>query len=208
MPELNTFKPALCSIALFISLLLFGQGTHASEDTWARSYNLERAGQPIAAVESLEPILKQQPQHELALLRSGWLYYLAGNYSRAIKFYQTALQVNKDSLEARLGMTLPLLAQARWREAAIEAQAVISESKWDYYANLRLMVAEEGLKQWKTLKQHAQQLNRRYPSDASFLVYLARAHIHLGEPAGAREAYGKVLELFPGHLEASRFLVE
>jgi len=189
-------------------LILFSHGTVAAADAWARSYEQERATQYIAAADSLASILKKHPQHELALLRSGWLYYLAGNYSRSIQYYQSALQVNKQSLEARLGMALPLLAQARWREAAIEVQAVIKESRWNYYAHLRLMVAEEGLNQWDTLKKHAQELSRRYPSDASFLVYLARAHINLGESAEARAAYSKVLERIPGHLEASRYLAK
>ena len=105
-------------------------------------------------------------------------------------------------------MTLPLMAQARWREAALQAQAVIDESKWQYYANLRLMVCEEGLKQWEPLKQHALQLSQRYPSDATFLVYLARAYSKLGEPDKARQAYTRVLERYPGHLEASQYLAK
>ena len=198
----------MLKFSLLVLLVLYSHILHAADDAWARSYSLEASAQYIPAVESLEPILKQDPKHELALLRTGWLYYLAGNYSRSIKFYQTALQLNKHSLEARLGMALPLMAQARWREAALQAEAVIKESRWNYYANLRLMVCEEGLKQWEILKQHATELILRYPSDASFLVYQARAHIALGESAQAKTAYARVLERYPGHLEASRFLVK
>jgi hypothetical protein len=33
---------------------------------------------------------------------------------------------------------LPLLAQQRWREAAVEANKVIAVSAWDYTAHVRL----------------------------------------------------------------------
>lgn len=195
-------------LTLLLVMLVFTGRAYAVDDAWARSYNLEASGQYLVAAESLSPLLKREPKNEMVHLRSGWLYYLAGNYSTAIQHYQTALQLNHESIDARLGMTLPLLAQARWREAAQQAQAVIKESRWHYYANLRLLVCEEGLKQWDTLKQHALALTRHYPSDAGFLVYLARAYDHLGDKTKAREAYTRVLERYPGHLEASQYLAK
>ncbi len=209
MVNLTLLKPlSLLLIGLLLISAVMFSSTARADDSWSRSYSLEAAGQYAAAASSLESILKRDSKHELALLRSGWLNYLAGNYSRAIDFYKSAQQVNRDSLEARLGLTLPLLAQQRWREAANEAEAVIKLSQWNYYAHLRLMVAEEGLKEWQTLKQHAAQLVRRYPTDASFRVYLARAEIQLGNSTAAKASYRKVLELIPGHLEASQYLAK
>lgn len=198
----------MLKLGLLVLILLFSHPLQATDDAWVRSYNLEASGQYLAAADSLEAILKRTPNHEMALLRSGWLYYLAGNYSSAIKYYQSALKANKHSVDARLGMTLPLMAQARWREAAAHARTVIDESKWHYYANLRLLICEEGLKQWEVMRKHAEQLTERYPSDAGFYVYLARAQINLGKAAQAKIAYGKVLERYPGHLEASRFVAQ
>ncbi|MCW8933641.1 MAG: tetratricopeptide repeat protein [Gammaproteobacteria bacterium] len=178
----------------------------SADDAWMRSYTLETAGQYAAAAQSIEHFLKEIPNNEFAVLRSAWLYYLAENYSRSIKYYQTALEINKNSIDAMLGMSLPLMAQARWREAASMTQEVIKISKWNYLAHTRLMTCEDNLKQWETLKKHAETLRVYYPSDATILVYLARAYSHTNKNTKAKEAYQQVLQRYPGHLEASKFL--
>jgi len=178
----------------------------ADDDAWGRSVNLEIGGQYEAAARSLESVIQQNPDNEFAHLRSGWLYYLAGKYSTSIKYYQTASKLNKHSLDARLGLMLPLMAQERWREAAQLAESVIDESRLNYYAHLRLLICEEGLKNWTQLRDHALMISQYYPSDPGFLVYLARAYINLNEPAKARRAYQQVLERYPSHIEASLYL--
>ena len=194
------------SYVVLILLMLCVPTGHANEDAWGRSFTLEASGQYEAAARSLESILQQEPNNEFAHLRAGWLYYLAGKYSTSIKYYQTANKLNKQSLDARLGLMLPLMAQERWREAAQLAEAVIAESRLNYYAHLRLIICEEGLKNWTQLRDHALMISRYYPSDPGFQVYLARAYINLNEPDKARSAYKKVLERYPGHIEASLYL--
>lgn len=191
-----------------ISLLIFPLAVLAVDDAWMRSYSLEANGQYIEAAKTIEKFLKQIPDNEFAELRSGWLYYLAGNYTRSITHYQTALKLNNLSLEARLGLTLPLMAQGRWREAAIENNEVIKVSKWNYYAHIRLMACEEALKQWDELLKHTQEVHSRYPADATILVYSARAYKQAGNTAKAKQMYDEVLVRVPGHIEASRFMVE
>lgn len=190
-------------------LLLLTLGTCAAahaQTPWADSYAHEAAGDYEAAMRALEPVLADGDDHELAVLRMGWLEYLNGDYNASIRDYRRALDLNADSLEARLGLTLPLLAQRRWREAAAEAERVLSVAPWSYFAHIRLLAAEEGLQQWQRLAAHASELAARYPSDATALVYLARARAWQGNVAAARAAYARVLERVPGHEEALAYL--
>lgn len=191
---------------ILFGILFFSSGFATADDNWARSYRLESNRQYVEAAKAIEIYLKQTPDNLFAELRSGWLYYLAGNYSRSIKHYQTALQLNSTSIEAPLGLTLPLLAQGRWREAAAQANKVIAVSKWNYYAHIRLMACEEGLKMWDDLLKHAREVQKRYPSDATVLVYLARAYKNTGESTKAKQIYEEVLTRVPGHIESSQFV--
>jgi tetratricopeptide (TPR) repeat protein len=200
-----TFAKRVC---LTVFMLGFMPATYANDDAWGRSVNLEVNGQYEAAAHSLEAIIQQDKNNEYAHLRSGWLYYLAAKYSTSIKHYQTALKLNKQSLDARLGLMLPLMAQMRWREAAQLAEAVIGESSLDYYAHLRLMICEEGLKSWEQLRDHALRMIDFYPSDYGIQVYLARAYSQLGKPELARNTYMNVLERYPSHVEASLYLAK
>ncbi len=189
---------------LSTALLAFTAGSRA--DVWSQSYELEVAGKYADAAKLFDPLLKKEPGNEFARLRRAWLHYLAGDYNDSQGDYKKALQANPRSLDAQIGLTLPLLAQQRWKEAAIIARQALEVAPWNYYAHLRLLVAEEGQRQWQTLREHSDQLHERYPSDATILVYRARARYWLGDMKGAREDYLQVLQRVPGHIEAKQFL--
>jgi len=190
------------------SLLLLAISASTRADTWSDSYRLEAMAQYQAAAELFDPLLKKEPGNEFALLRRAWLYYLAAEYNRSQEDYKKALQANPQSLDAQIGLALPLLAQQRWKEAAIAAKQALETAPWNYYAHLRLLVAEEGQRQWQALLDHAKALHARYPSDATVLVYQARAQYWLGDKKAARETYKQVLERVPGHLESLQFLAQ
>ena len=86
------------------------------------------------------------------------------------------------------------------------AQQALQTAPWNYYAHLRLMVAQEGQQQWQALLDHTTQLHQRYPSDATVLVYRARAQYWLGDKKAASDSYQQVLQRIPGHIEALQFL--
>lgn len=179
----------------------------AATNPWAESYRLEALTQFEGAAKSLEQIIRENPRHEFAVLRHGWLNYLRGAHNEAIRDYQKALDINPTSLDARLGLMLPLIAQQRWREVTSHAHKVLEVSPWNYYAHVRLMISEEGEKKWDTLAKHAEQVTKHYPSDATVLVYLARANAWMKKDKEARRAYEQVLERVPGHLEATQYLI-
>lgn len=199
-----------CKALLVASLLIschFAQAqNNESLSYWRDSYALESSGKYVQAAAALEPLLREAPNHELALMRRAWLNYLQGRMTESMRDYNQVLFINSSSLEARLGMTLPLMAQKRWSEAASEARKVIAVSAWDYTAHLRLLICEEGDKRWDEMARHAAQLVARYPSDTNFLVYLARAEAWRGNTRAAKIAYGLVQERMPNHGEAANYL--
>mgnify|MGYP001821803608 CR=1 FL=1 len=199
----NAYKSLLVVISLFP---LTFPSAYADVDIWAESYRLETLTRYEDAAKVLSPMLGKKRENEFAMLRHGWLNYLRGNHNDAIDDYKTALGINAKSLDARLGVMLPLLAQQRWREAVKFAQEALEIAPWNYYAHVRLMIAEEGQRQWQTLAQHAQQVHLRYPSDATVLVYLARANRWLGNNDKSKQAYELVLQRVPGHIEAQQFV--
>ena len=190
---------------ILIILFLSGFGmssSYAEVDPWKESYRLEKTYQYDAAINALKGV---SSDNELAKLRRGWLYYSMGSYSKSIEHYKFAIKSNQNSIDARLGIILPLLEQGRWREAAQNANKVIEISPWNYYAHIRLMHAEQALKQWDELSKHALAVHQRYPSDATVLIYLARANLSLDNQPAAKKYYRKVLELFPDNFEAKRY---
>ena len=190
-----------------ITGILFWSGfCWSSVDPWAESYRLEALSQFENAAKTMDQIIKNNPKNDFAITRRGWLYYLQGSHNQSIKDYQQALVINPDSMDARLGLLLPLIAQQRWREVASNANKVLQISPWNYYAHVRLMISEEGERKWDTLAKHAEKVSKRFPSDATIFVYMARAYDWMEKNKEARWAYERVLERIPGHIEAMQYL--
>lgn len=187
----------------FLIFILGSSYVYADVDPWAESYRLEKLYQYDAALSALNSVGNG---NELALLRRGWLNYLKGANSKSIEYYQKAINLNKQSLDAQLGVILPLLAQQRWREAASYANQVLKVAPWNYYAHVRLMITEQALKQWPQLEKHARAVTAHYPADVDAFIFQARANQHLGNTAEATRLYKKVLELVPENNEAKQFL--
>ena len=192
----------LTQFLLYVIIFLLSQNIFADVDPWTESYRLEGLYQYDAAIEALNGV---SSDNELGLLRKGWLNYLKGTHSKSIEFYNKAINKNEKSLDARLGIVLPLMAQQRWREAASNANKVLEVAPWNYYAHVRLMATQEALKQWSELEKHAKVVSERYPTDVDTMVFLARAYRQLGNDKAASQAYKKVLELVPSNFEASQF---
>jgi len=200
----RTIGLVLSGVAL---LLLFGQVVAGEEGVWTKSYALEAKGEYKEAAALIEPLLNGGGDSaEFALLRYGWLNYLLRNHNDAVRSYEKALRLNPDSIDARLGLTLPLLAQQRWKEVARYAKQVLQISPWDFTAHTRLLVSEEGRRKWTVMKKHASDLAAHYPSSATPWVYLARAEAWLGDHEAAKRAYVRVLRRIPAHLEANAYL--
>ncbi len=58
----------------------------------------------------------------------------------------------------------------------------------------------------RELVPHAASVAAAYPSDATSLIYLARARAWQRNVAGAKQAYSKVLERYPQNEEARAYL--
>ena len=172
---------------------------------WAQSYRLEKKRRYADAARVIAPFRTRGPDMEFAILRTAWLEYLQGRYNAAIRDYYTAIELNPHSIDARLGITLPLMAQKRWRETRDYLNGVLKYAPWNYTAHLRLLITNEAQRKWQRLANQAQSLSLRYPNDTSALVYLARAYAWQYKKARAKAVYARVLARIPGHLEASYY---
>jgi tetratricopeptide (TPR) repeat protein len=185
-------------------ILLASAATAQTETAFATSYKLEAEKRYEAAAQTIQPLA--ETGHEFATLRLGWLAYLQGSYNASIAHYGRLLQTSPGSIEARVGLMLPLMAQERWQDAAMQAQIALRQAPFHHVASVRLMACQQALKQWEALEAHAGALTRVYPSDADRLVFLARARAALANVAGAKAAYGQLLERQPAHAEALAYL--
>lgn len=191
-------------ITAVIILFLLSFSCYAGDTMWKQSQRLEEKGDYEQAASVIEHAAKTD--NEYAVLRYAYLKYKQGEYNDSIKYYNKAIKLNAKSLDAKLGITLPYIAQGRWRQVKVYTRQVLTKSDWDYTAHERLMMAEDGDKKWHSLGRHSGKLTTIYPTDATTLAYHARAKARLGNTPVASAAYKKVLMRDPDHAEANEYL--
>lgn len=191
---------------ILITLFFITFTCNADDSVWKRSHDMEAKGDYEGAAAIIKPWAASNDEY--ATLRYAYLKYMQGEYNESIEYYEKAIKLNPKSLSAKLGITLPQIAQGRWRQVKIYTRQVLVRSDWDYTAHLRLMMAEEATKKWHTLDRHAGGLIEIYPGDTASQVYLARANAWQGDVPVAKAAYKEVLHRSPDHIEAETYLKE
>ncbi len=191
-------------ITTILFLFFISFTCYAGDTMWKQSQRFEEKGDYEQAASAIEHAASTD--NEYAVLRYAYLKYKQGEYNDSIEYYNKAIKLNAKSLDAKLGITLPYIAQGRWRQVKVYTRQVLTKSDWDYTAHERLMMAEDGDKKWHSLGRHSGKLTTIYPTDATTLAYHARAKARLGNTPVASAAYKKVLMREPDHAEANEYL--
>ena len=140
---------------------------------YVKSYRYEKAQNYDDAITAITPIFTADPQSYIVNVRLGWLCYLSGNSANSKTHYQAALMTAPDSLEAKLGYLLPLLAEKHYDEAEMIAKQVLRVDASNYYASLRLALALRMQKKSDEAEDVLNRLLTLYPSDVKGLAELA-----------------------------------
>jgi tetratricopeptide (TPR) repeat protein len=194
------------ALLFILAIPVFSQTVRMSEDeireTYYKSYNYEKAQNYPDAIKALQVAFRAYPAGYTLNLRLGWLYYLSGKYANAEQHYLTAVKVAPSSIEAKLGYTLPLLAQERYEDVEAIARQVLRVDLSNYFANLRLVIALRGQDKDETAEKIADAMLNLYPTDVALLSQKALLRIDAGDKATARARLQDILILDPQNVLA------
>ncbi len=135
-----------------------------------RSVEYETSHDYPKAIECLQAQLPSHPQNYTLNLRLGWLSYLSGKSAESIGYYQAAVRVAPKSIEAKLGLLLPLLADAKYQDAEAVAAQIVKDDPGNYYANLRLAIARRLQRKFDEADAVVQRMLAWHPADVLFLA--------------------------------------
>lgn len=173
----------------------------AQNSPWIESYKLEAAGKFADAQAQIEG-----QNTELSSLRAAYLTAIQGKFADAEARYKKVLAINPKSIPALTGIMNQQMAQQRYADTIATAQQILKLNSMDYTAQTNIMFSQWKTSQWKDLANKAAEVSPYYPTDVSILVYGARANAANGNKAEAKKMFAKVVDLFPGHIEATNYL--
>lgn len=175
-------------------------------DAYHKSYRYEKSQNYDDAIKAITPVITAYPQGYTVNLRLGWLYYLSGNYANAKAYYQAAMKIAPASIEAKLGYTLPLLAQERYEESEMITKQILRVDASNYYANLRLAYSLRMQKKLDAAEEVLNNLLPSYPTDVKFLAELGLVKVAQNQREAARKIFSDVLILDPENIVAKEQL--
>lgn len=171
-------------------------------ELYQESYALETAANYTRALARLEGIEAVGADAYTLPLRRGWLLYLLGRYDESIVAYRQAIAAEPEAIEARLGLTLPLLAQRQWRAVEGECRAALAVAPGNYLAQSRLAYALYSSGRYQEAEQAYAALVELYPADVDMRSGLGWAQLKQGKTQAARESFEAVLHIAPDHASA------
>jgi thioredoxin-like negative regulator of GroEL len=195
-------------LAAAAAALMLSNAVAAQPSPWLKSYEYEAAGQWADAMAVIDALDAGAAENEFKSLRRAWLLHASGNAAVSASEYADVARRYPLSVDARLGLTLPLLASRRWREAEQAARAALDLAPNHYTALQRLTLALEGQRDWPAMARTAAAWAAAYPSDAMAPLYLGRAQLAQGRRDAAASAYAAVLVRSPAQAEARGFFAK
>ncbi|WP_456401102.1 tetratricopeptide repeat protein [Persephonella sp.] len=196
----------LLFILIFSNVLAEEKKDIDIKGAYYRSYQYEKVGDYENAIKSLMVLYKKYPDGYTINLRLGWLYYLNKNYSNSIYHYEKAMKIVPSSIEAKLGLTLPLLAQGKYGDVEKICYQIISTDYFNYYGNLRLSIVLRLGKKLDTAVEVVNKMLSLYPTDVNFLTELGIIRYLQGEYGQAKYIFNDILILDPENVTAREYL--
>ncbi|HET6339015.1 MAG TPA: tetratricopeptide repeat protein [Polyangiales bacterium] len=170
---------------------------------WKASYVAEAAGQFQAAVQALTALPSPQRDGYLASFRRGWLLYRLNQHTESVAAYKLAAMAEPASIEARLGLLLPLMALTRWNDVAVLAEDVLKRDPENYLALQRLAFAKFSSEHFPEAEVVYRRLVEHYPSDVEMRAALGWVCFRMGKQQEATTLFKQVLELASEHVSAT-----
>ncbi|MCU0690023.1 MAG: tetratricopeptide repeat protein [Polyangiaceae bacterium] len=171
-------------------------------ELYRSSYALEAKGDAAGSLAKMREVQAQTPNSYFVRARMAWLAYLAGQHQAAVQAYNDAIRLKPAALEPRLGLTLPLLAQGKWRDLDRACRDVLKKDPNNMTARARLAHALYSVGNYPDSATIYRKLIGEYPADLTFQTGLAWDLLKLGRREEARTLFQQVLAVSPDNASA------
>lgn len=174
---------ALMALVVLLPAVARSDASQEVQDLYRTSYREEAKGKATAALDAMKKIQTKSGATYFVSARQGWLAYLAGRFGESEAAYRAAIKSKPDSIEARLGLTLPLLAQKKWRPLEKACRDVLKLDAQNAVARARLAHAYYSIGNYPDSATVYRKLVRDYPAELDHQTGLGWALARMGRAA-------------------------
>lgn len=201
MKEIEMKKYMIISVVLISAIFIFLSVTVNSQvgDDKVKSFNesirFENEGKYDQAISPLTKIYSANKEDHLINIRLGWLYYQKKDYTKSKEYYRNSITLNTSSIEAKLGLTLPLSALNEWDEIKKIYFEIINIDSKNYTANLRLGQIYLANADYMNAKKYLEVAYKHYSTSYEPNLSLGYTYFYLGDKTNAKKLLTQALML-------------
>ena len=193
---------ALMALVVLLPAVARSDASQEVQDLYRTSYREEAKGKATAALDAMKKIQTKSGATYFVSARQGWLAYLAGRFGESEAAYRAAIKSKPDSIEARLGLTLPLLAQKKWRPLEKACRHVLKLDAQNAVARARLAHAYYSIGNYPDSATVYRKLVRDCPAELDHQTGLGWALARMGRAGEAKKIFAEVLAVSPDNPNA------
>lgn len=199
---METLKHAviLALLAIVSTWQSVAQTPTAWQSTFYKSYDLEKASNYSGAIAELKKVYRADDY--FVNIRMGWLYYLAKNNQESLKYYQLAIKLKPNAVEAKFGCVKPLSAMELWDAVKEQYLAILRIDPSNTRASYWLGVIYYNRKDYSKAEKLFQKIVTLYPLDYDSVIMLAWTCFREGRKAEAKTLFNHALTLIPNDKDA------
>ncbi len=182
----------------------YSQNSSTLEQAFSQSYTKENAGEYDRAIDALKKVYNEKSY--AINIRLGWLYYLSGRFTDGLAYYQKAIRLMPQSIEARLGLVYPASALGNWEQVKNAYLEILKIDPGHSIANYRLGLIYYGREQFATAIRYFEKVANYYPFDYDANLMYGWTCLKLGKYREARVLFNNALMVKPDDKSAKEGL--
>jgi tetratricopeptide (TPR) repeat protein len=169
---------------------------------YRESYTLEANRDYAGSLARMREVKAKAGASYFVSMRTAWLSYLAGDFAASETLYREAIGAAPKAVEAKLGLTLPLLAARKWRDLERACRDVLASDSGNAVARARLAHALYSVGNYPDAATEYRKLVDEYPSELDHQTGLGWALAKMGRKAEAKQQFAAVLAVSPDNANA------
>lgn len=197
---MKILRNILISSVLFLSFTSAFSQTDKVITAFSKSYTEEKNADYVGAIMTIREVYDAK-SYELNL-RLGWLYYEAGQNKESMSYYQLAMNLLPNSIEAKLGYVYPAAALGNMDQVITQYKKVLEIDPQNTTANYKMGMIYYYKKDYPTANAYFEKVVNIYPFGYDALLMYAWTNFQLGKTSEAKILFNKVLMLSPNDTSA------
>lgn len=192
---METLKKMMLACFMVVSIQAKAQNFETIKTAFSNSYAQETDAKYSEAIKTMLSVY-EVTSYEINL-RIAYLYYLDGQYSTSISYYQKAIDLRPMSIEARLGYALPASALGNWDKVKEKYLEILKLDPNNSTTNYRMGLICYYSADYENACKYFEKVLNLYPFDYDTLLAYAWAKLKMGNTSEAKTLFHKVLYYNP-----------